>query len=684
MPAGLFVESFKGSRPTVALLTSNPSVLTSYAIASDGSLAEQYRATLTSRCRFWATWENDGEGNISLLGLAEDGDTLIVARRHGGAKFAEQRVPLSVHPQRLIVADIDNDRRKEILLFGKSMAGVQVLQPGPGEAFTVGPLLFQDVSAVDIAVADLNGDGIADVFLANWLSNKVAVFFGIAHAVFSEQLTIDLEGEPSALAITPVSRRRTMQLAITLPRQKRIAVFSGNGAGEFRRSATIVCPIPPAAASFVDLNGDPWPDILAASERGILTITGRSSSEFDAPVTYGVGNIVDLCRALDIDGDKKVEIVCADRKEMRLLLAMRAQQRSLRHRRVQYLTGERPTGLALADLNMDGTSDIIVANTGSSSLSAFLGDGEGGFSPQIVVAAQEGPTAVQPVDRDPQTLVVTHAGADRLSVISLTDLTHPSSFSIPTASDPAVLHVLRRPGEEGLRILVRSRGGRQQSTTFSVFEQLTGKTFLEKSFQASLPTAIRSLTTSNVASSVPLDLVLLTYERTTRKTIISYVAADQDLSYKRIQPVLSVPDSTSSFRSIQAADIDNDGLEDLLLVAGQPRSAMGIAFTRSAGVVDSVLLWLDGGIPRQGSSVVVDDLDGDGNRDIAFLDQDTRALKVFYGKGHRRFESAASVAESDDAEDFVIGSLKKPGVNDLVLSHPRKGYISILFAPFER
>ena len=71
MPAGLFVESFKGSRPTVALLTSNPSVLTSYAIASDGSLAEQYRATLTSRCRFWATWENDGEGNISLLGVGQ-------------------------------------------------------------------------------------------------------------------------------------------------------------------------------------------------------------------------------------------------------------------------------------------------------------------------------------------------------------------------------------------------------------------------------------------------------------------------------------------------------------------------------------------------------------------------------------------------------------------------------------
>ena len=34
---------------------------------------------------------------------------------------------------------------------------------------------------------DANGDGINDVFLLNWLSDQLEVFYGITRMVFSEQ-----------------------------------------------------------------------------------------------------------------------------------------------------------------------------------------------------------------------------------------------------------------------------------------------------------------------------------------------------------------------------------------------------------------------------------------------------------------------------------------------------------------
>ena len=48
---------------------------------------------------------------------------------------------------------------------------------------------------------------------------------------------------------------------------------------------------------------------------------------------------------------------------------------------VHLTTGMRPVTVLIADLNKDGSKDILVANTGGDSVSVFLNDGKGGFSP---------------------------------------------------------------------------------------------------------------------------------------------------------------------------------------------------------------------------------------------------------------------------------------------------------------
>ena len=42
--------------------------------------------------------------------------------------------------------------------------------------------------------------------------------------------------------------------------------------------------------------------------------------------------------------------------------------------------GAQPVTVLIADVNKDGSNDILVANTGGASLSVFLNDGKGGFS----------------------------------------------------------------------------------------------------------------------------------------------------------------------------------------------------------------------------------------------------------------------------------------------------------------
>jgi len=683
-PAGLFVASPGGGRPEIDLVTSDPPGIDAYVVSERGRVEFRSTAPLRSRCRSWVVADMESNGVPALLGLTADTDTLVIARRRSPAVFDESYVPLECRPQHLLVADMENDRQKEILMFGKSMAGIQVLKRRPNGSYTPGPLLLPDVSASAVAVTDLNGDGIPDIFVANWLSNQVALFFGIARNVFSEQVTIELEGEPGGISITPVSKRRTLLLAVVLPEAKTIAVFSGNGAGEFRRNATVVCPSTPQHAEFVNLNGDAWPDLVVSSDRGLQTVLARSATDFEPAMVYGVGNTLDLWQIADVNGDHQGELVCADRRGRRLLIASRGLHGSRTQWPTTYLAGERPQGMTLADVDGDGTRDILVANQGSSSISCFLNKGDGTFSPQVTIATAENPSTVRMVDGEVRRFLVAHRGEGKLSVISTAVWNAPAVFSIPTASDPVVLRAVHRTREEPLRVLVRSRGGAQQSATFSLFEQLTGKTFLEKTFTTVLPTAFRGIATASITDTSGTDLVFLTANRSAKNYTLSCASAGADFDYRKVWTLLAFTDSVSSFRGVQTADVDGDGFEDILVVGNNPGKGIGVIFAQAGGTFDPAIHWIDGFLTPPAGTILVEDLDGDGIRDCLAIDLSSQTLRVAYGAGGRQFSPPRVITAAAGVNSFVVGSLLNPRSVDLALSNEERGTISILYHPFSR
>jgi hypothetical protein len=680
-PAGLFLEGQQGGSRLISVILSEPPAVVSYALTDQGGLKEVSRATLRFHCRSWKI--GAGPGGRELFGLTAEEDTLVVARRNLRGGFTETGIPLEVRPSRIVLADIDNDRRQEILLCGKSMAGVQVLRAARGGKYIPGPLLFPDISAVDLAVADLNGDGIADVFLANWISNEVAVFFGIARGVFSEQLTLGLNGEPAGIDLIPVNHRRDVQLVVALPHEKLIEVYTGNGAGEFRRATLLQTPIPPSEAKLTWLTGDLSPDLLVAGAQGMVTIAGRSSGRYDPPVVYGVGDIAGLWLVTDIRGDRNPELLCADRRGKRLLVASTAEPRSKFSWPPSYLVGDRPQGVVVTDANGDGSGDIVVANSGSASLSLLLNRGDGRLVGQAVLPTAPGPLSLMTVSGDPQTLIVTHRQGDRLSVVPLNDPEYRGGFSIPTASDPVVLSALRDENHQGLRILVHSLGGSQQSSIFSVFEQLTGSSFLERTFQASLPTAIRAFAACDFSGRGETDLLFLTHDRAMRNTTVSFAAAGDSFSYHQIQELLAVPDTANCIRSLFSVGDLRPPAREFLLLAGPPQDAVGVVRARGGGGF-SEPYWIDHIRPVRGSTILLRDLDGDGRADLAVLNEISHSLEVYYGKESGQFSTARGIVASAGIRDFATGELRKKGRQDLVLTHEREGVVQVIFGPFLR
>ena len=57
-------------------------------------------------------------------------------------------------------------------------------------------------------------------------------------------------------------------------------------------------------------------------------------------------------------------------------------------------TGRIPVSIAAGDFDRDGKRDLVVANSGSDSVSIYLGDGEGGFADAVNVGTGKSPRAV--------------------------------------------------------------------------------------------------------------------------------------------------------------------------------------------------------------------------------------------------------------------------------------------------
>ena len=100
-----------------------------------------------------------------------------------------------------------------------------------------------------------------------------------------------------------------------------------------------------------------------------------------------------------------------------------------------FAVGSQPRTVAIADVNLDGKPDLLIANAVSNTVSVLLGNGNGTFQNQQTFAAGSGPfaIAVADVNQDGKPdLVVADSGSNSGSVCSWATATEPSRTPSPS------------------------------------------------------------------------------------------------------------------------------------------------------------------------------------------------------------------------------------------------------------
>jgi hypothetical protein len=190
------------------------------------------------------------------------------------------------------------------------------------------------------------------------------------------------------------------------PEQILVRLGAGDGTfGDVRRSAG---PVSPQATFFADLNGDPYPDLVATRSFG-----GAESYTSDGDGTFTGSNATVPGDARspggaagDFNGDGRTDLAVLVRDEGNTYMnvSFGNADGSMTFVRSYGLLPVRvvPSAVAAGDLNGDGKLDLVVTGSHAEQAGAIphLNDGTGTFVPRPVVAASVAAVALADVDGD--------------------------------------------------------------------------------------------------------------------------------------------------------------------------------------------------------------------------------------------------------------------------------------------
>ncbi len=245
-------------------------------------------------------------------------------------------VPATLAPTGIVVADVDNDGKADLLLHGRGGVALWRQTAGP----TGAPIGFEDVTTtagmattLDVrtaALVDLDHDGDADVVLggatrdagaaaplAAWRNNGDGTFADITTSALREQTPL----VATAIVATDVDLRRDIDF-IVLGADGRIRLWRNMRDASFREvgEAFGLAALPAASAIAVgDFTKDGFPDIAISTRGGDGVIAaGSARNRFTSVPAAGLPADAVAAQAADVDNDGLLDVVALTASGLRI------------------------------------------------------------------------------------------------------------------------------------------------------------------------------------------------------------------------------------------------------------------------------------------------------------------------------------------------------------------------------
>ena len=239
---------------------------------------------------------------------------------------------------------------------------------------------------MSIAAADFNGDGKLDFAATDLEGNSVAVLMNDGTGWFAAPRRFAAGTQPSAVAVADLNSDGLPDLVVTNQGGNNVSVLLGGGGGNFGPASNFAAGPDPFTVAVGDFNGDSKPDLvvgnLTSSVIGgrVTVLLGDGSGTFSqaAGSPFDVDGDPSSFAVADFNSDSKRDIIIGTFSGFYMALG----DGTGRFSAPTLVEPRGGSGVAAADVNGDGKTDLVMGSTG---LVVRTGDGAGNFSEATVI-----------------------------------------------------------------------------------------------------------------------------------------------------------------------------------------------------------------------------------------------------------------------------------------------------------
>ena len=472
-----------------------------------------------------------------------------------------------------------------------------------------------------LAAGDLNHDGSQDLVAVNSTDNTVSVLLGKGDGTFAAHVDYATGKGPSSVALADLNGDGKLDLVVTNSTDNTISVLKGNGDGTFQAHADRAANGSPQSIAVADFNHDQKLDLVLvnppanSSQGNISVLIGKGDGTFNNPVQYAAAVGTNSLTVADLNGDGTPDVVATNSDTSFVttgaVSVFIGKGDGTFGAASTYNFGHGAASVAVADFNGDGKVDLAVSafdkNTipGPDSLAIFLGNGDGTFgqSNEFATGGAGGQIIASDFDGDGHIdLAIASPTTNTVGVLlGGGDGTFPSHMTFGAGNSPRSLVAGDFNGDGHIDLV---------SPDFD-------------------------------SNSVGL---LLGNGNGSFQARIDYAVSEQPLS-------------------IAVADFNGDGKPDLA-TADQYGEGVSVLLGSGDGTFQGFTTYATSFQP---AAVVAGDFNGDGKADVATINFSPNCVSVLLGKGDGSFQPHVDYPVIQVPRSLAIGDFNDDGKPDLVV-----------------
>lgn len=567
----------------------------------------------------------DGDGDVDVAAtLVPSG--IAVIRNQGAGTFSPPTViATSTGPYGLVCADADGDGDVDLACtLATASGGFQYFSNAGAGTFAAPQLGFTFADPMDMAPIDLEPDGDLDFVTCNARFQSSSGSFSLLQNAgagsFQTGGTASVPSfHPTSLGVGDVTSDGVPEI-----------VMGGTGLFVYERVGSAYQPTvtlstgnPVVGVNVVDLDGDGHRDLVCVAPIGIVSIFYNAGGGV-FPVTGGqaVGVKPISMAAGDFDDDGNVDVAVLNRDDNSMSVLLNPNGSFPFAPAVSYPMGTSPRRLVAAELNGDGVLDLAAVATGEDAVLIRMGTGNGTFGALVTHSLSGGqdPLDLTAADLDGDGDVDLAAACSAGGAIGVLRNTGAGTFFpvllFPTESLSSLVNI--KAGDmdaDGDLDLVA--GGASTNRVYVLLN--SGSATFATAVSYPTPIGVGGMTLADLDVDSDLDVIIAMGPGVTKM-------ANNGSGVLGPQVLISAPLEGIPYggQSISCTDLDADG--DLDVWAPDFWTSVVFQVENLGGGVFGTPTQLSVG--QTPVAVIPMDFDGDGDPDLACVNQTSNTLSV--------------------------------------------------------